>query len=903
MKKLLLITVTLSFGFAQNTIQGTVTNELGMPLDQVLVKATPATLDVLTDDEGAFTIQVSEAQTLTFTKEGYDSFVVLVLVGDHVSIAMQPIGTEEYPYQNAQLAVVRLTDDEISDDNDAFDNISGVLQATKDVFLRTAAYEFSTSFFRLRGLDSDHANVLINGIPMNKHLNGRPQWSNWGGLNDVLRNQEHTPGIEPSDYLLGGVLGTTNINARASNYAKGGRVTLSSSDRSYAYRVLASYGTGLLRKGWSAAFALGARWGNSGFEDATFYEAQSLFFTIEKQWETHSLNATVIATPSRRGKSSPNTQEVYDLKGIRYNEYWGMQSGGARNSRVKRVQEPIVMLHHKWNFSSNSSLRTHVGFQFGEVGNSRLDYSRGANPSPAYYQKLPSYFLTQSSGPDYEDAYRFEQEFISNGQLDWNQLYKANLTLKEVGLPAAYVLYEDRTDDTQWTINSMLRTKINKNVTLNASLQYQGLTSRNFAELLDTLGSIGYLNVDSYNGFQYDLSQPNRVVRQGEKMQYHYVLHATLLDAFVNARFRYAGLSGYVAAGYSTTHYQRDGKFNHQAHPNQSFGKSKKLMFNGESFKAGAAYTLGRHTLRGNAAFLKRAPNMRNSFSNVRESNAVVGQQAGNPLTHKRIVSADISYLFRSPKVNARLTGFYTSIQDANEISFFFAEGIGGDTSSFVQEILYGIDKKQQGVEIGIEGKILPSLTLKGAAALGSYTYNNHPQVYLISNDFGYLDFGTAKMKNIKLASGPQQAYSVGVEFREQYWWFGVTANHFRETYLDISPINRTQNFLLDYDGLPFTTYDPEIAKKLLQQEVFAPYTVVNAVLGKSWRVDSRVVGAFLSVNNLFNTTYKTGGFEQSRNANYRELLDDVNGVKRRFGPKYWYGRGTTYFLNMYIRF
>jgi hypothetical protein len=67
--------------------------------------------------------------------------------------------------------------------------------------------------------------------------------------------------------------------------------------------------------------------------------------------------------------------------------------------------------------------------------------------------------------------------------------------------------------------------------------------------------------------------------------------------------------------------------------------------------------------------------------------------------------------------------------------------------------------------------------------------------------------------------------------------------------------------------------------------------------------VGNNFLGVFLSVNNLLNETYKTGGFEQSRNANYNALLEDATAEMRRFGPKYWYGRGTTYFLNSYIRF
>ena len=898
-RHLLFAVLFSGYVWAQDAIVGRVIDPAQQPLQQVIITASPADIEVQTAADGTFHIPVLGTQTLTFLLEGYAPFVLVAAPGDDVHITLQPIGFEEDPYQNAQLAIINLSDDELSDENDALDNISGMLQSTEDVFLRTAAFEFSASFFRVRGLDSDNATVMINGLPMNKLYNGRPQWSNWGGLNDVLRNRELSSGIAPSEYLIGGILGTTNIDTRASNYGKGGRITFSFSDRSYNYRTLASYGTGQLKKGWSGAFAVGNRWGGAGFQDGTFYNAQSLFASVEKQWKTHGLNVTIIATPNRRGKSAPITQEVYDLKGIKYNEYWGMQSGKLRNSRVKRIVEPIVMLNHKWRLSSKTILRSNVGFQFGQVGNSRLDYSGGTNPSPTYYQKLPSYFLTQNSAPDYEGAYRSQQEFKTNGQLDWNQMYAANQTNTAAGLPAAYVLYEDRTDDIQLSANTIMRTEINDNITLTGTLQHRSLRSENFAEVLDVLGGTGYFNVDPYDGFQFDLDNPNRMVGVGEKMRYHYQFDAVINEVAAMVRFYYPKISGFLATEYKQTHYQRDGKYKHEAYPTTSFGKSKKATFNNANIKAGFAYKItGKHLFQVNGALLKRAPNLRNSFSNARETNALV-----DAITQEKTTAADVSYLYRSPLLNMRVTGFYTHIQDANEISFFFAEGIGGDTSSFVQEIMQGIDKRHEGIEIGIESKITHSFKLKGAAAIGRYTYDNNPNVYLTSDDFGHLDFGTAKMKNIRLASGPQQAYSLGFEFRENYWWFGLTANYFDHTYLDVSPINRTQNFLLDRDGLPFTNYDPEQARILLQQEKFDPYAVVNMVVGKSWRVGMRFVGAFLSVNNLLNQDYKTGGFEQSRNANYNELLEDVKGEKRRFGPKYWYGRGTTFFLNTYIRF
>ena len=100
------------------------------------------------------------------------------------------------------LFTITLSDDELNDDTSGSDNISGLLSSSLDIFQRTAAFEFSSSFFRVRGLDSDNATVMINGIEMNKFDTGRPQWGNWGGLNDVVRNQELTSGLHHQLILL-----------------------------------------------------------------------------------------------------------------------------------------------------------------------------------------------------------------------------------------------------------------------------------------------------------------------------------------------------------------------------------------------------------------------------------------------------------------------------------------------------------------------------------------------------------------------------------------------------------------------------------------------------------------------------------------------------------------------------
>lgn len=910
----MLICFSTISGFAQQTtVQGVVKDSQTLePMSEVMVEIEGSILSTMTNQQGEFSFSADVPdgnQTLILTKTNYLNlyYPIVITSGELVNIGELFL---ELDNENDELFTITLSDDELNDDTSGADNISGLLSASQDIFQRAAAFEFSPSFFRLRGLNTDNGTVLMNGIEMNKIFDGRPQWSNWGGMNDVLRSQELSNGLAPSPYNFGGLLGSTNINLRASNYRSGGRITYSSSNRSYTNRLMATYASGMLDGGWAYAFTLGRRWGDEGFQDGTFYDANSFFVSVEKRLnDKHSLNLVGFYTPNRRGKSSPNTQEVFDLKGITYNEYWGWHDGEKRNSRIRRIAEPVIMLNHYWDISDKTSVNTNVAYQFGELGNSRLDYAGGANPSPAYYQGLPSYFLADDDGPDFSGAYIAQQSFQNGGQVDWDRIYDSNLTNNINGDYAAYVLYEDRSDDKQFTANTILESSLNDNLTLNAAINYKRLKSRNFAEIIDMLGSnTGYLNVDSFDQVQFDLQNPDLVVGEGDIFRYNYNIEANVLSGFAQAQFKYNKVDFFLAGSYTATEYQREGLYQTETYANNSFGKGRKLSFGGIGAKGGFTYKFsGKHIFNINAGYITKAPSIRNTYTNSRENHAIVGDITGIDITEEKITSFDVNYIFRSSSVKARLTGYYTQMQDANEISFYFADGISGvdQGTAFVQEILQGIDKSHMGIEFGMEAQVTPTIKLTGVASIGQFTYDNNPNLVLTSSDFVEgLNFGESNLKDYRIAAGPQQAASIGFEYRDpNYWWFGTTANFFSNTYIDVSPLTRTQNFYLDTDGLPFNNYEPELARELLRQERFDDYMVINAIGGKSWKIGDKYISLFVSLNNIFDQKFKSGGFEQGRSANYQSLQEDSQNPKRVFGPKYWYGRGPTYFLNLNYRF
>ena len=567
------------------------------------------------------------------------------------------------------------------------------------------------------------------------------------------------------------------------------------------------------------------------------------------------------------------------------------------------------MLNHYWNLSEKSTLQTNVFYQFGKIGNSRLDFNRGSNPSPIYYQKLPSYSLRKNN---LSDAYRAQEIIVNDGQLNWNTLFKANRTNASTNSENAYVLYEDRNDDKQFTLNAILNTEINNTLSLNGKLTYKRFHSHNYAKVLDLLGGNGYLDINNFadtkTKMQNNLLNPDRIVGKGEQFKYNFNLNATVISAFAQAQFKYNKIDFFVATNLSKITSQREGLYKNGRFENSSFGKSAALNFTNYGVKSGSTYKInGRNLIDMNVGYLTQAPTLRNSFSNARENNNSVEN-----LQSEKIFSTDVSYIRRSPIITSRLTGYYTSIKEATEISFYFADGIGGDNTAFVQEILSGIDKKQIGLEFGLEAQVTATIKLKGAAAMGRFTFANNPNLYLTSDrtNEGVFDENgqskeyTSNLNNYKIAAGPHNAFSVGFEYRDpNYWWFGATTNFFSNTFVDIAPLTRTSNFYKDADGLTFPNYDLNVAKNLLKQEKFNNYKVVNLVGGKSWKITGYYISVFATVNNLLNTAYKSGGFEQGRNANYNELRADKALQKSVFGNKYWYGRGATYFLNASISF
>ena len=929
---LFILQVLFAYGQKNTGFTGKlVDSKTQQPMQSVIVSIQNTNLTQLSDSNGQFSFDKVEVgnQLIRIRTNGYKDQLLQVEITEGQVLDLGTVTLEEDQTIEQQLSLITITESDLGDDNSGSESTSGLLQASRDVFQQAAAFNWGQARFRIRGLDNENATTMINGVMMNKIYDGRPQWSNWGGLNDATRNQEFTMGTAPSDYAFGGILGTQEINTRASIYRPGSRVSFSGTNTNYNWRTMATHASGMNKYGWAYVISASRRWAQEGYFEGTDYSANSLFVSIEKKFnDHHSLNFTSIYAENRRGKSSPNSDEVTQLVGEKYNSYWGYQDGRKRNSRDKNIEEPILMLNHFWKISDKTNLNTGITYQFGTIGNSRIDNQGADNPDPTYYRNLPSFFTSTFNPNDYTDfqgnspenianGINAKNNFVTNGQINWLQLYQANKTSDG---HSAYILYEDRTDDKVWTANSILNSQLADHIILNAGATFRKLNSHNFANLLDLLGGQYYQDYDNFqvgSEQESDLNNPERQVVAGDTFAYNYNLLATTVDAFTQFKFNYKKIDFYLAQTFVRTEYQREGLYKNGLYPTNSFGKGAKYLFENFGFKGGLTYKIsGKQYLTYNAAYLTKAPTLRNVFPNARLNNNSI-----DGLTGERITSMDASYIVRTPKFKSRITAYYTNIKNATETSFFFGEGIfdddGGDGGdAFVAETTTNIEKLNIGAELGMEYQITSTIKLSANAAYGEYTYNNNPSVSLnndnlasLTNTNPTLDFGTSKLKGYRLAGGPQTATSIGIEYRDpKFWWIGANANHLANNYLDVSALLRTDNFFKNpsdpYNlNLPFPEATAARAKELLKQKRFDNFTLINLIGGKSWRIQNKTIGLFASLNNVFNIVYKTGGFEQARNANFREVNQDVSSGTPAFAPRYFYGYGRTYFANFYINF
>ncbi len=786
------------------------------------------------------------------------------------------------------------------EDDNKDQNISGLLHSTNDVFVNTAGFSLGAAYFRIRGYDSDNSNVYISGVQVNDPENGRPSWSEWGGLNDAMRNKEVINGLGAAKFSFGAVGGTTNIITRASLQRKQNKLSYSLSNKSYTNRVMYTYSTGLMKNNWAFTLSGSRRWGKESYVDGVFYDAWAYFASAEKKLnDKHSLALTIYGSPTKRGMQAAATQECFDLTGTHYyNPNWGMQNGEVRNAKVKNFHEPMAILNDFWTVNSKIKITNSLAYSFGKNGASALNWYNAPDPRPDYYRYLPSWQtnidLTATPDPDVVSAITNAWENdVNTRQINWEHLYLVNQLANATGAQANYLVEEKRSDHSQVMLNSLLNYQKNDNITISGGLELTKYTGHHFKTILDMLGGNYWVDIDQYaiqdyhgdpDSIQNDMNNPYRKVKAGDIYGYNYDIYQNSGLLWGQAEFTYNKIDYFISANVSHTTFWRDGLMRNGRNPNNSYGASEKSNYLNYGIKGGVTYKINGHNyVVGNAGYITDAPYASNSFVSPDIKNTItpgIGSQ--------KTMSGDISYIYKSQKVNVRLTAYQTMFYNGSRVISYYHD----DYQTFVNMTMTGVDKTMQGFELGTEVKATSTISLTAVGALGNYRYTSRPTATVSYENGSVPDITeTVYQKNFYVSGTPQDAASIGFKYAHpKLWYFNANLNYFDKMYLDFNPETRTEEAIA---GLGEGNSLISLITK--QKKLKGGYTL-DASLGKSLYYKKAFINITFSVSNILNNQdLITNGYEQMRfDYKYRNL--------DKFQCKYFYGLGRTFFLTISAR-
>lgn len=792
------------------------------------------------------------------------------------------------------------------DSNDALEDgesegtyVPGLLHSSKDVFDNNTSYTLSIAYFKARGYDNRYQSVSVNNYEMNSLITGRAVYSQWGGLNHVMRYPEVVTGMNPATFSFGDIGGCTNFSTRASSYRKQIRFGYSLSNRSYNNRLQFTYASGVTKHGWSVVASVSARFGNAlSYVDGTSYDGGSYFLALEKKINTvHSLNLTVFGAPTLRGMQGNSVQEAYDITGSNYyNPNWGWYQGKKRNARMKYTHEPVIQLTHYYTPSRKLTMTTTLTGTFGRTSTTSLNWYDAQDPRPDYYRNLPSYQIENGDTlPTYYavlDAWKNDENVR---QINWDRMYEVNQLAARDGKRAQYMV-ENRVVD-HYQIGGVTNAvyNINDNIKFMYGVDIRGIKQHNYKTIGDLLGGSFWFDVDKYSEGDFpddimvqfnDIDNAGKKLHEGDVFGYDYDLTILTQKAWAQMMFTYNKVDFNVGASIGATEFWRYGHMKNGRFQNESQGRSETKSFCEYGFKAGVTYKInGRNYLVLNGMYNNNAPSVLNSFVSPRIRNKYVDN-----LKCEKIGSVDLSYIVRYPVITLRVTGYYAQMNDMTKLISFYHDGL----QSMVNYSMTGIDERHLGIELGAEIKLGSMFSLILAGNYGDYRYSDRAQVTINAEngtDFEGDVNRTVYWKDYHVAGTPQAAGTIGLKFNHKYWWVNINANYFDKIYCDLNPERRTTYARGTLDETS-TAY-----QMMAGQTRYKGQFTLDASVSKSWRIKNYTIGFNVSVTNITNNkNLITTAWEQ-----YRYDYVDYNPDK--FQNKIYYALGTTFYVGFNFQF
>lgn len=767
-----------------------------------------------TDENGKYSlsIEANKEHELKVTYTGYDTLIVAVKAGnvslktdinlpkyekmiDEIVVKAEIAKSRETP-----IAFSTLTAKQISEDLGTRD-LPMVLNSTPGAYATEQGGGAGDARVSIRGFDQRNIAVLVDGVPVNDMENGQVYWSNWDGLGDITRYMQVQRGLGASKLSIVSVGGTMNIVTKGIDSKMGASVKQEVNNFGL-FKTSFGYNTGLLKGNWGVTIAGARKWGSS-YADATFTDAWSYFFKVQKKFDKHLFSFGVNGAPQSHGQRSTrlpiavidkglaeragiNYQESLDsialvsssqfttptqgARGIRYNPNYGMLNGEEFNERVNYFHKPQLNLTHSYNPNEKINLTTVVYASIGKGGGTGLKSIPSRDTVTGLYdiQTIYDFNLTN-----------FSAAYSSTENVSSNYLRAANNDHKWVGLLSTF------------------NYKINKNISTMFGVDARYYKGSHYQSIYDLIGgeyAIDNSDKNQPKGLGYTDYSMKRV---GDKVSYYNDATVKWGGVFGQVEFKKDKWSTFITASINETGYQRIDYFknkdivladttliqavgfgdtvtyNGSDYTNTSaearFATTEEKWFFGSTIKGGANYNINvHHNVFFNLGYLNIAPKMNTVFDN--------NNRQFLDIKNQKVSSFELGYGYKSKKFSSNLNVYYTLWQNKPPQSTPTVVTADGTFSYNIN----GLDALHKGIELDFIYKILPNLDFEGLASIGDWktisgsvvNIVNEENVIVASVDFSAKDVHVGDAAQIQLGSSLRYEIIKNLYIKLRYTYF-----------------------------------------------------------------------------------------------------------------------------------
>lgn len=737
----------------------------------------------------------------------------------------------------------------------------------RDLYEDVTKYRFSFVENARRGFYFTERTATLDGVSL-RH-------SNISILRRLGLSERAYAGVTHSRNNISGMAGEDEFSTVDGVPLGSGNVGVFFSGRGYLGGVRATIHS-LMRRGWSMSLYAAAKGGDDLYVKGVYNNSIDAAVRLAKSYDSGTIISLVaLANVGERGLRSGSTEEAFTLTGNNlYNPSWGRQSGGVRNSRVRKDAVPFVMASLSAPIGAATQMTLSVGGDYGERSYSTLGWYDAMTPRPDNYRYMPSYYSDKDVAAAVADEWRSRNERYT--QIDWAELYNQN----RMSADGAIYAMDERVERIA-RAEFLLRfsTELGQNLTIGYGVRGRYDSSRNYKRMADLMGATHLRDVDYFlidddtysNSLQNDLHNPNCLVAEGERFSYDYELVARSLQADVMFEYAVKRWHMNVDLAVGVQEQLRRGYFEKELFPgDKSYGRSANVDFAPYTIKAMAGYSFSaRHNISLAAMISEAAPDVKNLFLNPLYNNCVVD----NPTTEKRI-AAELNYKFSSTALDLLLTAYFTQTTDERDVFRAYDDL----SATYCDVDVEGLGTMRYGVEAAAGVRLSKVWRASFSAAAGQYIYTKNPYVthYADTSNEIISSHSESFMDDCYVGGAPMLSLSAELTYLNYRGWAASVGAQFAAMrYVDASPIRRTERVALQ------ASVSDEIYRSFIEQRRLDDAVTVDASVSRWFNIGHSRLSLTLSVRNLLgqrDVVY--GGYESSRIRNY------MSGARRVYMPQ-----------------